>query len=159
PSQAVAYLAEVTRKGIPIPYAPLRDIVERAGVRADMDESTAVKQLMPYRGEVLNFVYGHIATQARAAGSVPVWVFLPQVREGNWQEETPEAVEAAKSNGYTVIDLSKVYQGRDVNSIRLAEWDDHPNTEGHRLVAAQLYDALLANAERIFAGATQVARH
>ncbi|MBL8481663.1 MAG: hypothetical protein JNJ60_05670, partial [Rhodocyclaceae bacterium] len=47
PSQAVAYLAEVTRKGIPIPYAPLRDIVERAGVRADMDESTAVKQLMP----------------------------------------------------------------------------------------------------------------
>ncbi|MBX3669631.1 MAG: hypothetical protein KF778_14620 [Rhodocyclaceae bacterium] len=150
PSQAVSYLAEVMHKGIAIPYAPLRDIVDRAGVHAGMDEAMALKLLMPYRREVLRYVYGHIADQARAAGSVPVWVFLPQVRAGNWVEETPEALETARAAGYVVIDLSRVYEATDIQDIRLAEWDDHPNARGHQLVARRLYEALIDHAAQVF---------
>jgi hypothetical protein len=45
-----------------------------------------------------------------------------------------------------VIDLDDIYAGQDIADMRLAEWDDHPNTHGHALIAARLYDELGARA-------------
>jgi hypothetical protein len=148
--RSTAYMAEVVRKRIEIPYPALRAIVEKSHVRPDMDETTAIKQLDPYGEEILKSVYDYLVERSRQEGMRPVWIFLPQVREGTWQEETPVAVRLAQSAGFVVINLENVYQGRDVATIRLAEWDDHPNALGHRLVADRLYSALVANRDSIF---------
>jgi hypothetical protein len=46
-----------------------------------------------------------------------------------------------------------VYRGCDIATIRLAEWDDHPNTLGHRLVADALYQALANDPALLFGSA------
>jgi hypothetical protein len=83
--------------------------------------------------------------RSRERGVRPIWIFLPQVRGGSWQEETPEAVRVAQEAGFSVVNLADVYEGRDIDAIRLAEWDDHPNALGHQLVAERLYRELTAN--------------
>jgi len=98
-NRAAAYMVEVVRKGIAIPFPALRQIVERAQLQQGLDESTAMKRLEPYRRDILRFVYATIAESTRARGAQPVWIFLPQVREGRWQEETPEAVRLAQETG------------------------------------------------------------
>jgi hypothetical protein len=85
---------------------------------------------------------------------VPIYVFLPQVREGAWEEETPEALQTAEAAGFVMVDLSKIYQGRDLGSIRVSESDDHPNRLGHQLVAERLYEAFSARAAAIFPAET-----
>jgi hypothetical protein len=45
----------------------------------------------------------------------------------------------ARDAGFVVIDLSDVYRGSDRNSLWIAEWDAHPNAQGHRLVGERLY--------------------
>ena len=75
---------------------------------------------------------------------------MPQVRAGSWQEETPATLKIAQDAGFATIDLSDVYQGQDLASIRLAEWDDHPNPLGHRLIADRLYAAIAANPSVVF---------
>ena len=110
-----------------------------------MDEATAVKQLAPYGEEILKTVYDYLVSYSREQGIMPVWIFLPQVRDGAWQEETPAAVRIAQASGFVVINLEDVYKGRDIATIRLAEWDDHPNALGHQLVADRLYEALSVN--------------
>lgn len=152
--RSATYLAEVVRKGIEIPYAPLRAIVERAGLRADMDETAALKRLDAYRSEILAFVYKYIAGEAQVRGMRAVWVFLPQVREGPWEEETPETIRIAREAGFVIINLADLYKGRDVAAIRLAEWDDHPNALGHQLIADRLLEGLHAHRDAIF-GMTQ----
>jgi hypothetical protein len=149
--RSVTFLAEIVRSRVEIPYAGLRELVDKTGVRADMDEATAVKQLQPYGEEILQFVYVYIVEQAAQRGMRPVWIFLPQVREGSWQEETPAAVRIATAAGFVVLNLETVYKGRDIETIRLAPWDDHPNALGHQLVATAVYDALRANKDVIFA--------
>jgi hypothetical protein len=141
-SRAAWYLVEVVQKRIEIPYQPLRDIVEKAGLRPDMDETTGRRLLQPFHHEILLWTYKSIADRARAVGAVPVFVFLPQVREGAWQEETPETLRVAEEAGFVVINLAETYKGIDIGTVRLAEWDDHPNVRGHELIAARLYDAL-----------------
>jgi hypothetical protein len=152
--RAARYVANAARDDLEIPYDTLRGIAHKAGIHPGMSEAAAIRQIDPYRKEVLSYVYGEIAEQCRSRGIVPVWIFLPQMREGSWQEETPEQVQIAQAAGFVMIDLQDVYRGQQVDSIRLAAWDDHPNARGHRLIAERLHAGLLAKRNAIFASRT-----
>jgi hypothetical protein len=154
-SRAARYLVEVVRKRIEIPYPDLRETATKAGLDAGMDEASALRRLEPFRSDILAIVYRRIVEASRARGIVPVWIFLPQVQEGGWQEETPETLRLAAAAGFVVVDLSDVYKGEDVAAIRLAEWDEHPNARGHRLIAARLYESLRAKQELVFRAAAR----
>jgi len=149
-SRAAVYLAEAVKKRIDIPFAELRRIVQRSGITPEMEEAEAVKRLTPYRKELLAFIYDSIGARARAAGATQVLLFLPQVIDGPWREETADTLALAVNAGFVVIDLDDLYKGRDINQLRLAEWDDHPNKQGHRLVADRLYQGLLEQRDQIF---------
>jgi hypothetical protein len=149
-SRATSYLVEVVHKKIEIPYEPLRDIVRKAGLDPSLDEATSLRRLEPFSIEILASTYKRIVEQTLAHGAVPVFVFLPQVREGSWQEETPETLRLAASAGFVIIDMADVYKGQDIATIRLAEWDDHPNRRGHELIASRLYDELQKKRDAIF---------
>jgi hypothetical protein len=95
-------------------------------------------------------VYRRVVETSRARRIHPVWIFLPQVREGSWQEETPETQRLAEEAGFIIVNLSDVYKNEDVAAIRLAEWDEHPNARGHRLMAARLYELLQAKRDLVF---------
>jgi hypothetical protein len=144
------YLGEVVRKNIEIPYPQLRDIVTRAKVDPWMSEAESTKRLLPYGAEIVSFVYTQIAQLARQNGVRPVWIFLPQVSPGAWRQATPEAVELARAAGFVIINLDGVYDAYPVDAIRLAEWDEHPNALGHRLIAERLYQEIQAKRASIF---------
>jgi hypothetical protein len=152
-SRAARYMVQVVQKRIDIPYPFLREAVAKAGLEPGMDEATALRRLAPFRSEILSGVYRHIAAECRKRGVVPVWIFLPQVREGSWQEETPEMLRSAKEAGFVILDLADVYKNQDIEAVRLAEWDDHPSPLGHRLVADRLYAELRKNWDSIFRAA------
>ncbi|MCB1931352.1 MAG: hypothetical protein KDI45_02645 [Candidatus Accumulibacter sp.] len=149
-SRAADYMAEAVEKRLPIPYPALAKIVAQSGATQGMDQTEALKLLKPHGVAILQTVYGEIARRCAELGIRPVWVFLPQVRAGSWQEETPETVRIATAAGFAVINLADVYQGHDIDTLRLAEWDDHPNQLGHQLVADALYRALKENPATLF---------
>jgi lysophospholipase L1-like esterase len=49
-----------------------------------------------------------------------------------------------------IINLDGVYDAYPVDAIRLAEWDEHPNALGHRLIAERLYQEIQAKRASIF---------
>jgi D-alanyl-lipoteichoic acid acyltransferase DltB (MBOAT superfamily) len=153
--RSAAYLAEIVRKRIAIPYPALQAIVTESGATADMEDAEVKRRLEPFAGRILKHVYDAIGARCRDGRITPVWVFLPQVREGSWQEETPEAVRLAKEAGFTVLNFEDVYRGHPIDKVRLAEWDDHPNRFGHELVARRLYDDLKAHAPTLFSNAAR----
>ncbi len=153
--RSAVYLAEVVRKRVPIPYPELRAIVDEAGATPEMNETELERRLEPFAGRILEYVYRTIGSRARERGIAAVWVFLPQVRPGTWQEETPEAERLARAAGFAIVNLQDVYNGHPVEAIRLAEWDEHPNRTGHRLVADRLYAELAARGPAVFDNAAR----
>jgi D-alanyl-lipoteichoic acid acyltransferase DltB (MBOAT superfamily) len=141
-SRSAAYLAEVVRKDIEIPYPELRAIAEKAGLAPEADENELVKRLSPFREELLEWLYRHVVDRCRAQKAIPVWVFLPSVEPGPWMEETAPATTLARDSGFEVIDLGEVFANEPPGNLRVAAWDEHPNAHGHRLVAERLYDEL-----------------
>jgi hypothetical protein len=149
-SNAARFLVETVRNGTEVPYPYLREALANAGVAPDTEETEALRRLGPLSTDMLAWIYRHIVTETRARGAVPVFVFLPQTQGGSWEEETPLTLRLATQAGFVVLDLGPVYSGTDIADIRLAEWDLHPNAYGHRLIAAMLYDKLIANEATIF---------
>lgn len=149
-SRAARYLATAVQKSVEIPFEPLREIVAKAGVTKAMEETDILKRIQPFSNEILSWTYRHIVERSREKSAIPVLIFLPQVREGTWQEETPETLRMAEDAGFITINLADVYRGQDIAAIRLAEWDDHPNVQGHALIASRLYEELGKKRDTIF---------
>ena len=150
-SRAAHYLVEAVQKRLEIPYPALQAVVAKAGLSSAMDETTALRRLAPFHAEILTAVYQGIADQCRSRGIAPVWIFLPQVREGSWQEETPEMLRIAQAAGFVILNLGDIYKNIDIASIRLAEWDEHPNARAHELIALRLYQEIEGRRGAIFA--------
>jgi hypothetical protein len=65
------------------------------------------------------------------------------VREGAWQEETEGFTQTAEKAGFVMINMHDIYNDRSLDSLRLADWDEHPNAKGHQLIATRLYKEML----------------
>ncbi len=144
-SRSVYYLSEVVSKGIEVPYPELRGIAEAAGIQSGMPQEEAERRLTPFQETLVAWLYHHIVATCRGSGVIPVWVFVPQTYQGSWEEETPAVMALARDKGFVVIDLSGLYEGKDREALRLAEWDQHPNARGHALIAEELYSGLRQN--------------
>jgi hypothetical protein len=138
-SAAARYLVTAEQKGIEIPYEPLRGIVQQADIGAGTEKTTAEHRLVPFRAEILSWIYQRFVVECREHGAVPLFLFLPQVYTGQWQGETPETLRLAREAGFVVLDLQDIYVNQDIATNRLAEWDNHPNANAHRLIADRLF--------------------
>jgi hypothetical protein len=137
-SRSIEYLADVVLKDVEIPYPFLRDIVASAGVAPGSDRTTVLKRLGAFKSDVTAWQYETIAGKTRDRGAVPIWIFLPQLSRGAWEEETQPALDLAAAAGFSIIDLTNIFDGRTVEELQVAAWDAHPNSLGHALIAAEL---------------------
>lgn len=144
-SRSVEYIAQIVTDGIEIPFDAVKQIVNDAGVSQTMSVIQASRALAPHGTEIAGWIYAEIAGRCKELGIKPVWVFMPQVTLGSWQVETAPAIELAEKAGFDILDLSDVFEGLDVDEIRLAEWDDHPNAKGHSLLTDRLYELMTEN--------------
>ena len=87
----------------------------------------------------------------------PILVFMPQLEKSGFENEAPIIMRIAREAGFIVLDLSDVFQGYEVEELRLAEWDAHPSAKGHALLANRLYEVLNENAELVFPAQSQTA--
>ncbi|MCO6485390.1 MAG: hypothetical protein J5I41_06380 [Saprospiraceae bacterium] len=137
-------IALATRKGIPMPYPFLEDIVARAGIRPDMSEFAIMKALEPFAREVLENGYRLFHQRCIQHGIRPVWIYWPTIGlRPTLNQEVGYIKPMVTQMGYRVIDLTGIYDGRDPQSLYVAPNDRHPNAEGHRLFARALLDTLL----------------
>ena len=111
----------------------------------EMDEGVIREKLKPYREELLAWVYGRIVAECRDRGVVPIAGFIPHATHDPERDrrEAARQLEIAREAGFVAIDITDVYNSiSDMKEVWLAEWDHHPNVEGHRLIADRLYDGL-----------------
>jgi hypothetical protein len=108
-----------------------------------------VRRLTPHRDAILTWLYQTIAAKSRDRGALPMWVFVPQSRTGTWMEETAPAEQLALAAGMKTVDMSEIFATTPFESIRLAEWDDHPNKLGHDMLAEALLRELTREASPI----------
>ena len=108
-----------------------------------MSQDEIERRLGPFATDILRFGFRELAETTRRNGLKAVVVVLPRLDDTNEQFEKASALISglATENGIESIRLEGVYGTlNDRNSLKLASWDWHPNTQGHALLAARLYE-------------------
>lgn len=149
--RSALFLYQARQRGIEIPYPPLREILDEAGVTADMSEAEAVRALTPLRERILGAVYADFVRACRERGVVPIWVFWPQTYSGRWQDDVPVMRDLAADAGFVLVDLSGLYDGYAPAELWLDPSDKHPNALGHRLLSERLDAVFRERADELFA--------
>jgi hypothetical protein len=131
-----------------IPFSYLDAAISKSGAKGDMVRSEIERRIKPFASDVIRESYRNFVEETRAMGAVPVWVFIPSTE--HYLEPLPDGLilrRLAEEAGFVVIDLFDIFNGFDVQKIRIAPWDHHPNAIGHRMIAERLESELLASAE------------
>jgi hypothetical protein len=135
-------VAKAIKNGAAFRYPFLRNLAADAGLAGSADVEVLHKKLIPYEGRILEGIYARMIEAARKKGIHPVWIYLPRVR----LEEPPQLeMRLARQVGFTILDLSGVYDASRLESLKIAPWDAHPNAIAHRLIADKLYAVLRDN--------------
>ncbi len=142
---AVERLCKLMDAKVPVPYEGAVAFAARHGVTPGTPEATGRRVLAEHKAELLSWTYHEIAARCQERGVAGVAVFLPILSKHDYDLDAAAILDLARTSGLLTLDLSGVYDGRPAESLHLAPWDDHPNPEGHRLVAARLYDAIRQN--------------
>jgi hypothetical protein len=103
-----------------------------------MQRPEVERRLTPVTDDLLSWSFRTMVEVARAGGAIPVWIYVPVVED--LDRGPPEGLDdLAVEAGFEVWDFGRAYEGYEASSIRLADWDTHPNARGHRLLSDVLY--------------------
>lgn len=140
---------DIVDRRVDLQYDFIKELVRKTGVHAGMDHSEAKKRLLPYSRDLLQWAYGLIAQRCKEHNIVPVWLYIPAPTRENAPGELEWVQNTVHGMGYVMIDLSNIYAHHDYRKLQIAPWDEHPNQEGHELIANALYEKLLENAQSL----------
>jgi len=140
-SRAVLGIAIGCREGVDVTDPDLLRVFERAGVDRNTPEPVMLGKLASFGDELLQLAYKRIVKDCIDNGIRPIFVLMPTLEGG----PDPANIQLARAAGFWVIDLTGCYAGHDEQQLRVAEWDRHPNAQGHRLVADRLFEQLTQN--------------
>ena len=141
--RAIEHLVRVALEGVEIPYPYLRDLLAETGVGSDTSQTVATRSLMPHREDVLEWVYRRIVELSQENGIVPVLTLFDEAPGITDQRDMATTLAIAERAGFVVMDLRNLYDGYEPEDIILAEWDEHPNALGHRIIAEAMVEELI----------------
>jgi D-alanyl-lipoteichoic acid acyltransferase DltB (MBOAT superfamily) len=157
------YIRKILWGGVSIPDARLTNLLAEAGLNEDEGSVTVpftfgrriagwfgVKTRMPtgesearirwITDQVVDWSivrFGEVAAEHRVT---PLLLGLNAVID-DVPDQIPHQA-AIREAQLPVIDLFHIYPESDYAALRVAEWDEHPNASGHRLIADHLYPEL-----------------
>ncbi|MBX3703146.1 MAG: hypothetical protein KF822_05180 [Steroidobacteraceae bacterium] len=144
-----AGIEDVGRDGLPVPFEPWRRAARWVGVNVRMPGAEIEGRIHGIVDEVSDAAIARFARVARERGVKPLVVALDAVVERETRELPNQ--EALRAAGLPVVNLLGIYPEERRAALRVASWDDHPNAEGHRLIADRLYPGLAAFIDKEFA--------
>jgi hypothetical protein len=125
--------------GYPVPFEGARALLGTVGIKTRMLGREVTTLLRPAGDSLVRWTLERMAAVIRGHGAVPVFVALNNVMDPSpeWRAR-PDAAAA----GFLVFNLLELWQNRDKSALRVAEWDNHPNAAGHRLIANRLFELM-----------------
>jgi hypothetical protein len=140
-------VAALGRDGVPVLFDTGRAVMEKLGLKTRMPWTEAEWRLRRSGELAVRASFEQMAERVRGQGAVPVFVGLNTVAE-----PPPQPVAAlgdAAAAGLLVFDLFDLWQGRDPAPLRIASWDNHPNSAGNQLVAERLQQLIKQHADAL----------
>ena len=138
------HLAQLISKGEDLKYDLFRRTVAASGAVKSDPWDVVTAKLQPYRLPLLRSMLASLKQHADQQSASLIVVIVPAAEDTELvQVHFAEIREIVEKLGIPVVDLTDTFQGiRDVETMRFAWYDAHPNAAAHAMLAENLYRKL-----------------
>ena len=164
-SRLVTNILKLYNKDIPLPES-IQEYIERAGITPLMAHSEQKRRLLTYEDTLVRWSYDTLIEGYVSQEITPIWLFVPRTlghlrRVDGFSENETEFARwstIAQTAGFEhVWSLAGAFDAyEDERTLRVAEWDTHPNVEGHRLLGNRLYQKIMEHHDDLVCGAANL---
>lgn len=134
-----SHIATVVQDGIDLKYPFLKEIAEKAELRQSDSKGKMGNKLEPYRLDVIENVLRYTKADLEKKGIKFAVLLVPFTAQKDlMKRQTAVMLERVSDLQLPVINALPAFDGRTQEELRLQEWDNHPNVEGHRLIFEQI---------------------
>ena len=134
------------RPRLPVPFESARALLGAVGIETRMPWSEAARRLRLAATASFAWTLERIAAVTREHGAVPVFLALDNVADPPAEGSAP--CRTQRRPGFWFSISSTCGKDRDKPALRIAEWDNHPNAAGHRLIADRLFELMQQHRSR-----------
>ena len=141
----VNHLMGILRNEVAIPYPEIAERIQAAGLNARSTDHKMRMTLNQMAPELLTWIMESTRDDCSRRG-IPMYVMVLPRLDPVYHDETALAriADLTREAGLPIFDLTAYDRTADRTSLWLSQADDHPNAEGHRLIAQELYRQMLA---------------
>jgi hypothetical protein len=143
-SRVASNIADALYAGAEIPFPFVRALLDSLGVTAETPHGEVMRRLTPYRERLYRGIQSEFVAACIERGATPIWIFVPTPEMTARDADLDTMLRISREAGFATYDLWDVY-GEDARALWAAEWDAHPNAEGHRRIADRIYALLTAD--------------
>jgi hypothetical protein len=143
-------VSSLIRQGKNLHYPFLENIKSVSGSKQFMSDDEIKGRLQPFADQLIKWSYMEMALHCKKNNAVAVWAFLPTIDDPEDSSEFESIRSYAQQLNYITLDMRGVYDSLDLSTIRISEWNSHPNAKGHRIIAERFYKELIKNKNLIF---------
>jgi D-alanyl-lipoteichoic acid acyltransferase DltB (MBOAT superfamily) len=129
-------------RGRELSYPFLKELIVQAGVTYGDAESEFIAKLKPYESEIIAWGYRRIRECAESIQALPLWLYVPALDDNEAPGEAAALEAAARAQGFFTLSLQGCYGTKNLESLKIAPWDFHPNARGHALIAERWLEEL-----------------
>ncbi len=139
---SVQWLSKSVSAGTDLEDSCLDDLVrEDAKITPETPDGVIYIRLNDRLVPILSCVYQRIVNDCREASVDLLWIYLPMPGVDDPRINPALYTKLARDAGMETLDLSDWLTGVSPTAVSL-DSDHHPNAEGHRLIAARLFEVL-----------------
>lgn len=142
------YLAKLVEDGVDLRYDVLRRIASESGIKKGDSPEEDQWKLEPYRVSAMRAIFMDLKARVEQQSAKLVVILVPSAEERAVVDPSFSATkECLQGTGIPVVDVTDALYTGDLDNLRLDWFDLHPNAEGHRRIAENLYTKLQQNPE------------
>lgn len=129
---------------IDIPYATLRDIAERAGVEPGDSVNRGRQRLTRYREPLVTAAFREM-NRIGKENNMTMAAMIIRLRVGALEPALKQEAAMARAEELVTLEVLDAYENRSAEEMYLSPADQHPSVLGHRLLADELFDDMMAD--------------
>jgi len=132
-------ISKALELGLSPPWPYVRNIMRLAGTYKGISATEASRRLRPYGPRLQRWVLEKLQQDCQERKTLLLWVLLPSL----WQPSpTLNYTMPSERPGFIPMRIDQAFSDKDLKRVTLAQWSQHPNAEGHRMIAAHLFEEI-----------------
>ena len=130
-------------------YDMLYDIMARHNFTRITPFEEYMRAVEPEKDTIVDQGYDLLLKLANKKNVIPLWVFVPTLDDNEVPGEAERIASLLSKKGFETLVINEAYQNQDKDKLKIAPYDNHPNKEGHKLLAGEMLKKLKENQKLI----------